>query len=30
MKKFLQQASQVWLFAILLTLVGCKKDELSL
>lgn len=30
MKKFLQQTCHVWLFAILITLVGCKKDELSL
>ena len=30
MKKFLQQTSHVWLFAILIILVGCKKDELSL
>lgn len=30
MKKFLQQTYHVWLFAILITLVGCKKDELSL
>ncbi len=30
MKKFLQQTYHLWLFAILITLVGCKKDELSL
>ena len=30
MKKFLQQTYHLWLFAILITLVECKKDELSL